>query len=112
MTMKKISIKPLIKVIIGVLLFAFIMNNYNMPQSVARNGSGHKQAQHQQDFSKCINKSLDKMMNGYLNFSDPDPISHCYDQLLNNGNETNNNGGGSGGNGNNNLNNNSSFTNV
>ena len=99
-------------VIIGVLLIAFIINNYNMPQSVvAGNGSGHKQAQHQQDFSTCINKSLDKIMNGYLNFSDPDPISHCYDQLLNNGNETNNNGGG-GGNGNNNLNNDSSFTNV
>jgi len=48
-------------------------------------------------------------MNGYLNFSDPDPISHCYDQLLNNDNATNNNGGG---NDNNNLNNNSSFTNV
>jgi len=80
-----------------------------MPQSVTGNGSGHKQARHQQDFSTCINKSLNKIMNGYLNFSDPDPISHCYDQLLNNDNATNNNGGG---NDNNNLNNNSSFTNV
>jgi len=92
MSTTTISIKPLIVLIIAVLVLFFI-NNYSMPQSVTGNGSGHKQARHQQDFSTCINKSLNKIMNGYLNFSDPDPISHCYDQLLNNDNATNNNGG-------------------
>jgi hypothetical protein len=77
------------------------------------NSSSHKQTQHQhqQDFSTCVNKSLDKLLNGYLNFSDPDPISHCYDQLfkvdVNNGNATQNNGGG-----NNNIMDNSTFSNV
>jgi len=65
------------------------------------------------DFGTCINKSLDKILNGYLNFSDPDPISHYYDQLfkgnINNGNGTNNNGGD---NNDNNLKNNSSFANI
>jgi hypothetical protein len=66
----------------------------------------------QQDLSTCISKSTDKMLNGYLNFSDPDPVSHCFDQFfknnINNGNGTNNNGGGN----NNNLNNNPSFSYV
>ncbi len=56
---------------------------------------------------------MDKILNGNLNFSDPDPISHCYDQLfngtVNNGNGTENKGGG---NNDNNLSNNSSFANV
>ena len=105
-----ISIKPLIVVTTAVLLIAIIITNYNMPHSVADKNSSHKQAGHQQDFSTCVNKSMDKILNGYLNFSDPDPISHCYDQLFNgNNNGTNNNGGG---NNDNNLSNNSSFANV
>jgi hypothetical protein len=65
----------------------------------------------QQDLSTCISKSMDKMLNGYLNFSNADPVSHCFDQFknnINNGNGTNNNGGGN----NNNLNNNPSFSYV
>ena len=64
----------------------------------------------QQDLSTCISKSMDKMLNGYLNFSDPDSVSHCFDQFKNsihNGNGTNNGGGN-----NNNLNNNHSFSYV
>jgi hypothetical protein len=64
----------------------------------------------QQDLSTCISKSMDKMLNGYLNFSDPDPVSHCFDQFknnINNGNGTNNGGGN-----NNNLDNNHSFSYV
>lgn len=97
---------------IAVFLIALIMNNYIMLQSIADKGSSHKQSAHQQDFATCVNKSIDKILNGYLNFSDPDPISHCYDQLFNgnanNGNGTENKGGGNS----NNLNDNSSFTNV
>jgi len=83
-----------------------------MPQSLAdksNNNSSGKQPQQQQDFTLCVNKSMDKILNGNLNFSDPDPISHCFDQFLkskiNNGNGTNNHGG----NNDNNLNNNYSY---
>jgi hypothetical protein len=106
-----IQIKPLLVVIIALAVFfiAMIINNYNMPQSLAVKGINNSTRQ-QQDFTMCVNKSMDKIMNGDLNFSDPDPISHCFDQFLkskiNNG--TNNNGG----NNDNNLNNNSSFSNV
>ena len=108
-----IPIKPLIIVMIAVLVIAIIINNYNMPSSMADKGSSHKQPRQQQDFATCVNKSMDKILNGNLNFSDPDPISHCYDQLfngtVNNGNGTENKGGG---NNDNNLSNNSSFANV
>ena len=86
-----------------------------MPQSFAykgNNSTSEKQPGQQQDFSTCVNKSMDKILNGSLNFSDPDPVFHCFDQFfknnVNNGNGTNNNGG----NNDNNLNNNSSFANV
>ena len=108
-----IQIKPLLVVIIALAVFfiAMIINNYNMPQSLAVKGINNSTRQ-QQDFTMCVNKSMDKIMNGDLNFSDPDPISHCFDQFLkskiNNGNGTTNNGG----NNDNNLNNNSSFSNV
>ena len=99
-----------------VILIGMIISNYNMPQSLADKGntnSSNKQLQQQQDFTACVNKSMDKILNGYLNFSDPDPISHCFDQLfngtVNNGNGTENKGGG---NNDNNLSNNSSFANV
>jgi hypothetical protein len=117
MTNTNIQIKPFFVVIIAlaVFLIAIAINNYNMPKSLAEksnNNSSDKQPQQQQDFALCVNKSMDKILNGYLNFSDPDPISHCFDQFLkskiNNGNGTNNNGGNNG----NNLNNNSSFSNV
>jgi hypothetical protein len=65
----------------------------------------------QQDLTTCISKSMDKILNGYLNFSDADAVSHCFEQFknnINNGNSTNNNGGGN----NNNLNNNPSFSYV
>jgi hypothetical protein len=69
----------------------------------------------QQDLSTCISKSMDKMLNGYLNFSNTDPVSHCFEQFfknnINNGNGTNNSGGGNNNN-NNNLNNNPSFSYV
>jgi len=118
MTNINIQIKPFFVVIIALALFfliAMAINNYNMPQSLAdksNNNSSDKQPQQQQDFTSCINKSMEKILNGYLNFSDPNPISHCFDQIfkskINNGNGTNNNGG----NNDNNLNNNSSFSNV
>jgi hypothetical protein len=117
MTRINIQIKPLIVVMIAlvVILIGMIINNYNMPKLLADKGntnSSDKQLQQQQDFTGCVNKSMDKILNGYLNFSDPDPISHCFDQFLKNninkGNGTNNNGG----NNDNNSNNNSSFSNV
>jgi hypothetical protein len=105
-----IQIKAFFVVIIAlaVFLIAMAINNYNMPQSLADKSNNN--SSEQQNFTLCVNKSMDKMLNGYLNFSDPDPISHCFDQFLkskiNNGNGTNNNGG-------NNVNNlNSSFSNV
>jgi hypothetical protein len=108
-----IPIKPLIIIMIAVLVIAIIINNYNMPSSMAEKGSSYKQPQQQQDFATCVNKSMDKISNGNLNFSDPDPISHCFDQLfngtVNDGNGTENKGGG---NNDNNLSNNSSFANV
>jgi hypothetical protein len=108
-----IPIKPLIIVMIAVLVSAIIINNYNMPSSMADKSSRHKQPQQQQDFATCVNKSMDKILNGNLNFSDPDPISHCFDQFfngtVNNANGTENKGGG---NNDNNLSNNSSFANV
>ncbi|MGB8934331.1 MAG: hypothetical protein WCC17_04400 [Candidatus Nitrosopolaris sp.] len=116
MTEINIQIKHLILVTIAlaVFLIAISINNYNMPQSLASKGNnitGEKQSEQQQDFNTCVNKSMDKLLNGFLNFSDPDPVSHCFDQFfknnINNGNGTNNNGGN-----NNNLNNNSSFANV
>ena len=117
MTNINIQIKPLFVVIIAlaVFLIAMAINNYNISQSLAdksNNNSSGKQPQQQQDFTLCVNKSMDKILSGDLNFSDPDPISHCFDQFLkskiNNGNGTNNNGG----NNHNDLNNNSSFSNV
>ena len=117
MTYIDIQIKPLFVVVIALAVFiiAMVINNYNIPQTLANKGnnnSSDKQPQQQQDFTICVNKSMDKILNGDLNFSDPDPISHCFDQFLkgkiNNGNGTNNNGG----NNDNNLNNNSSFSNV
>jgi hypothetical protein len=66
----------------------------------------------QQDLSRCISKSMDNLLNGYLNFSNPDAVSHCFEQFfksnINNGNGTNNSGGGN----NNNLNNNPGFSYV
>jgi hypothetical protein len=118
MTKINIQIKHLILITIALAVFfvAITVNNYNMVQSLAykgNNSTSEKQSGQQQDLSTCINKSMDKILNGYLNFSDPDPISHCFNQLfknnINNGNGTNNN---SGGNNNNNLNNNSSFAYV
>ncbi len=115
MTGINIQIKPLIVVMIAlaVLLIGMITNNYNMAQSLVDKGNNNlsdKQLRQQQDFTACVNKSMDKILNGYLNFSDPDPISHCFDQFINSnkGNGTNNNGGNNG----NNSNNNSSFSNV
>jgi hypothetical protein len=124
MTRINIQIKPLIVVMIAlvVILIGMIISNYNMPQSLADKGntnSSDKQLRQQQDFTGCLNKSMDKIMRGYLNFSDPDPISHCFDQFLKNntnkGNGTNNDGVNNdknGGNNDNNSDNNSSFSNV
>jgi len=126
MTKINIQIKHLIVIIITIALAVFLVaitiNNYNMLQSLAyksNNNTSQKQSGQQQDLSTCINKSMDEMLNGYLNFSDPDPVSHCFEQFfknnINNGNGTNNNNNnnnnnnGGGGN-NNNLN--SSFAYV
>jgi hypothetical protein len=117
MTRINIQIKPLIVVMIAlaVPLIGMITNNYDMAKSVVDKGNNNlsdKQLGQQQNFTACVNKSMDKILNGYLNFSDPDPISHCFDQFLKSnidkGNGTNNNGG----NNDNNTNNNSSFFNV
>jgi hypothetical protein len=117
MTRINIQIKPLIVVMIAlaVPLIGMITNNYDMAKSVVDKGNNNlsdKQLGQQQNFTACVNKSMDKILNGYLNFSDPDPVSHCFDQFLKSnidkGNGTNNNGG----NNDNNTNNNSSFFNV
>jgi len=117
MTDVNMRIKHLVLVTIVLAIFVIVIsiNNYNMPQSLAskgnNNSTGEKQSEQQQeDLNTCVNKSMGKLLNGFLNFSDPDPVSHCFDQFfknnINNGNGTNNNGGGN----NNNLN--SSFANV
>jgi hypothetical protein len=111
MTRINIQIKPLLVAMIAVFLVAMIINNYTVPQSLADKASKHKQTRDQQDFSTCVNKSLDKILNGYLNFSDPDPISHCYDQLFK-GNIDNGNGTYRNGRGNNNVIDNSTFYDV
>jgi hypothetical protein len=108
MATKKFPIRPLMILLIAILVTAVMINNYNTPRSIA--ALSHKQPARQQDFATCVNKSIDKILNGYLNFSDPDPISHCYDQLFN-GNVNNKNGTENKGN-NNNLSDNSSFANV
>ena len=83
MTEINIQIKHLILVTIAlsVLLIAISVNNYNMPQSLAskgNNSTGEKQSEQQQDFNTCVNKSMDKLLNGFLNFSDPDrDFSSC-----------------------------------
>jgi hypothetical protein len=117
MTDINIQIKHLVLVtiVLAVFLIGISINNYNMPQSLALKGNNstdeRQSAQQQQDFNTCVNKSMDKLLNGFLNFSDPDPVSHCFDQFfknnINNGNGTNNNGRGN----NNNLNNNSGLAN-
>jgi hypothetical protein len=103
MTKINIQVKHLIVITIALAVFlvAITINNYNMLQSLAyksNNSTSQKQSGQQQDLSTCINKSMDKMLNGYLNFSDPDPVSHCFEQFfknnINNGNGTNNNNGG------------------
>ena len=90
-----------------------IISNYYVSHSFAdRRGNNihQKQAVQQQNFSTCIDNTMNKMLNGDLNFSDPDPISNCFNLLLQgNGNATNNNGGD---NNHNNLANNSTFSNV
>ncbi len=114
---KDISIKPLVIVIfLAVLLIAMTIGNCYVSQSFADrsgNNTHRKQAGQQQDFSTCVDKTMNNMLNGDLNFSDPDPISHCFDLLLkgkvSNGNATNDNGSGNNGN---NLDNNSTFSNV
>jgi len=58
----------------------------------------------------CLDKSTQNLLNGDLNFSNPDPISHCFDQPSKN--KANNNGNNNGGGNNNDINNNSTFYNV
>jgi hypothetical protein len=111
------SIKSLVLVsFFSILLIAMIISNYYVSQSFADKSdtnTNQTQAGRQQDFSTCVDNAMNKISNGYFNFSDPDPISHCFDLLLKgkmaNGNSTNNNGGGNNGN---NLENNSTFSNV
>ncbi len=98
MTRETIELKPLIVAGIIALLIVITTSNYTLPQLLAhKKQDNNKQPQHQQEFTKCVNKSLDKILNSFLNFSDPDPVSHCFDQpfngKLNNGNGTQNNGG-------------------
>lgn len=110
MSMNSIGVKPLLVVII-VFIIVIAVTNYSMQELLARKGNDHhskKQSQVQQDFSTCVNKSLDKILNGSLNFSDPDPISHCFNSSVNNGNGTQNNGGSN----NNDMIDNSTFSNV
>lgn len=114
MTELGFTIKPLVVVFfLSVLIISMIISNCYVSQSFAdRPGSNihQKQATQQQNFSTCVDNTMNKMLNGDLNFSDPDPISHCFDLLLKgNGNATNSNGGG---NNDNNLANNSTFSNV
>jgi hypothetical protein len=118
MTNVNIQIKHLVLVtiVLAVFVIAISINNYNMRQSFAskgNNSTGEKQSEvQQQDFNTCVNKSMDKLLNGFMNFSDPDPVSHCFDQFfknnINNENGTNNNNGRGN---NNNLNNNSGLAN-
>ena len=95
-----------------VLMIAMTTTNCYVSQSFAdrRGNNTHQKQSGQQDLSTCINNAMNKMLNGDFNFSDPDPISHCFNQLLKgNGNATNNYGGGNNGN---NFENNSTFSKI
>lgn len=104
-------LKNIVAVIIALLIITMTVSDYTVQELLARQGSGHhskKLSQGQQDFSTCVNKYIDKILNGFLNFSDPDPISHCLKSNVTNGNRTQNDGGSN----NNNVIDNSTFSNV
>ncbi len=107
------SIKRLVLVtFIVVLIIAMTITNRYVSQSFADrrdNNTHQKQSGQQQDFGTCVDNAMNKMLNGDLNFSDPDPISHCFNLFQGNGNATNNNDGGNNGN---NFSSNSTFSNV
>jgi hypothetical protein len=100
--------------IFTILILAIVLitiANYPMLQLIAHKSKNNANKNQQKDMKACIDKSMQNLLNGDLNFSNPDPISHCFDQLLkgnaNIGNGTQNNGGD-----NNNIMDNSTLSNV
>lgn len=84
--------------------------SYPTLQLIAHKSKNNGNKKQQQDLKSCIDKSMQNLLNGDLNFSHPDIISHCFDQPLKN--ETNNDGNNNGGANNNDISNNSTFYNV
>jgi hypothetical protein len=78
--------------------------SYPTLQLIAHKSKNNGNKKQEQDFKSCIDKSMQNLLNGDLNFSHPDIISHCFDQPLKN--ETNSDGN------NNDISNNSTFYNV
>lgn len=102
---------PVIKVLILAVILVTV-SNHNTPLLAAHKSKKNEdknQHEQQQDLQICIDESMQTLLSGDLNFSNPDPISYCFDQLLNN-NAGNNTNGGSGNN--NEISNNSTFYNV
>jgi hypothetical protein len=98
-------------IILAVIITISTMNYYSIPQLAAHKiKNSENKTQQPQDLMTCMNKSMQSLLNGDLNFSNPDPMSHCFDQLFkNHGTNGNNNNNGSN---NNNLDRNSTFYNV
>ena len=87
------------------------MSYYSIPQLAAHKIESSENKTQPQDLMTCMNKSMQSLLNGDLNFSNPDPMSHCFDQLFKN-HGTNGNSDHNGSNNNNNVDKNSTFYNV
>jgi len=99
-------------IVLAVIITISTISYYSIPQLAAHKiKQSENKTQQPQDLMTCMDKSMQSLLNGDLNFSDPDPMSHCFDQLFKNyGTNGNNNNNGS--NNNNNLDKNSTFYNV
>ena len=83
--------------------------SYPILQLITHKSKNNANKNQQQDLKACLDKSMQNLLNGDLNFSHSDTISHCFDQPFKN--ETSNNENNNGAN-NNDISNNSTFYNV
>ena len=91
-------------IILAVIITISTMSYYSVPQLAAHKIKNGENKTQPQDLMTCMNKSMQSLLNGDLNFSNPDPMSHCFDQLFKNH--------GTNGSNNSNLDKNSTFYNV
>jgi hypothetical protein len=97
-------------VIMALAVVLITTSNYQIPQLVAHKSKNNADKNQQHDLMECLDKSMQNLLNGDMNFSNADPISHCFDQPFKN--KANNNGTNNGGGNNNDINNDSTFYNV